>query len=47
MNEKPIHFDGSFQDNELDKEVVLEPFKLTNEIRVNLSGNPYLSEANE
>lgn len=43
MEGKPLHYDGSIQNNANEKnEFVDEPFKLTDEIRVNLSGNPYV-----
>ncbi|WP_171016966.1 hypothetical protein [Pseudalkalibacillus caeni] len=43
MDGKPIHYDGSTQiggnfKNELK---TTEPFKLTDEMRANISGNPY------
>lgn len=48
MEEKPIHFDGSFQNiNSSNTDSIDEPFKLTDEIRVNVSGNPYTSADSE
>lgn len=43
MDGKPIHFDGSNQAAETTNEdsVVKEPFKLTDEMRINISSNPY------
>jgi hypothetical protein len=47
MTNKPIHYDGSIQNNESStNNAVNEPFTLTDEIRANISGNPYLSENN-
>ncbi|PFG13791.1 MULTISPECIES: hypothetical protein [Bacillales] len=37
---KPIHFDGSSSISSAPSEKKL-PFKLTDEVRKNLSGNPY------
>jgi hypothetical protein len=49
MDGKPIHYDGSFQNSEFanSESTVNEPFKLTNEARVNISGNPYMIEKTE
>lgn len=43
MEGKPIHYDGSIQSNsDLNQESMSnEPFELTEEIRSNISGNPY------
>jgi hypothetical protein len=45
MDGKPIHYDGSIQNNESSESdtIVNEPFRLTDEMRVNISGNPYMS----
>lgn len=43
MEQKPLHFDGSVQNTDssnLDS-TVNEPFKLTEEMRANISTNPY------
>lgn len=43
MDGKPIHFDGSVQNNDrsnLDS-MLNEPFTLTDEMRSNISGNPF------
>ncbi|WP_175596740.1 hypothetical protein [Bacillus sp. MRMR6] len=47
MNEKPIHYDGSVQNNESSSVLVNEPFTLTDEIRASISGNPYSNEKGE
>jgi hypothetical protein len=48
MDNKPVHYDGSLQNtNEAVTIVVSEPFALTDEVRVKISGNPYLHEVNE
>lgn len=48
MDTKPIHYDGSLQSTyEAEQETITEPFKLTDEVRTKISGNPYLHEANE
>jgi hypothetical protein len=47
MNEKPIHYDGSVQNNEGSLLSVNEPFILTDEVRENISGNPYNHEKSE
>jgi hypothetical protein len=48
MTNKPIHYDGSIQNNETSTATsnVNEPFTLTDEMRVSISGNPYFSENN-
>lgn len=48
MTNKPIHYDGSIQNNETSasNSTVNEPFTLTDEMRANISGNPYISENN-
>jgi len=44
MESKPLHYDGSFQNMDtLESEATTnEEFVLTEEIRKNISGNPYL-----
>jgi hypothetical protein len=48
MTNKPIHYDGSIQNNEtsVSNSTVNEPFTLTDEMRASISGNPYFSENN-
>jgi hypothetical protein len=48
MTNKPIHYDGSIQNNETSPaaSTVNEPFTLTDEMRANISGNPYFTENN-
>lgn len=48
MTNKPVHYDGSIQHNESSaaNSTVNEPFTLTDEIRANISGNPYTNESN-
>jgi hypothetical protein len=48
MTNKPVHYDGSIQNNEASaaNTTVNEPFTLTDEMRANISGNPYFSENN-
>lgn len=43
MDGKPIHFDGSVQNNDLSNldSMLNEPFTLTDEMRSNISGNPF------
>ncbi|WML53632.1 hypothetical protein RCG17_02840 [Neobacillus sp. PS3-12] len=45
MEENSIHYDGSFPIN-FDS-VPNEPFVLTDEMRSNISGNPYTFEINK
>jgi hypothetical protein len=48
MENKPVHFDGSLQNiSGSQSEVNVEPFVLTDDIRKNLSGNPYTNEKTE
>jgi hypothetical protein len=48
MEGKPIHYDGSIQNNgDTISDFTNEPFKLTDEMRVNISGNPYISNKME
>lgn len=46
MSEKPQHYDGSIQNSESSNGnvTVNEPFQLTDEMRMNISGNPYTFE---
>lgn len=48
MTNNPIHYDGSIQNNEssASNSAVNEPFTLTDEMRANISGNPYFSGNN-
>ena len=48
MTNQPIHYDGSIQNNESStaNSTVNEHFTLTDEMRANISGNPYFSENN-
>jgi hypothetical protein len=48
MINNPIHYDGSIQNNETSTadSTVNEPFTLTDEMRANISGNPYFTENN-
>lgn len=46
MENKPLHYDGSIQNSDTsDSQLVNEPFKLTDEMRVNISGNPFFNES--
>ncbi len=47
MDGKPIHYDGSVQNNGISEgeSTVTEPVKMTDEIRVNISGNPYMTDS--
>jgi hypothetical protein len=46
MENKPLHYDGSIQNNiDLKSEANNnEVFELTDEMRNNISGNPYMSK---
>ncbi|WP_170209235.1 hypothetical protein [Robertmurraya kyonggiensis] len=44
MEERPLHYDGSVQNVQGANEEANESFKLTDEMRLNISGNPYTSE---
>lgn len=48
MTNKPIHYDGSIQNNETStsNSTANEQFTLTDEMRSSISGNPYFSENN-
>ncbi|WP_246938783.1 hypothetical protein [Bacillus pinisoli] len=48
MENKPLHYDGSIQNTETSENSYgSEPFKLTDEMRLNISGNPFFSESKE
>ncbi|MCT8137781.1 hypothetical protein H1D32_08440 [Anaerobacillus sp. CMMVII] len=48
MEGKPNHYDGSIQhNNDAENHLTEEPFQLTDEMRANLSGNPYTGEKAE
>ncbi|WP_198508253.1 hypothetical protein [Bacillus alkalisoli] len=48
MESKPLHYDGSIQQNEEVKvDAATESFKLTEEMRAKISGNPYVIENND
>ncbi|WP_176483762.1 hypothetical protein [Bacillus sp. FJAT-45066] len=48
MEGKPLHYDGSIQQyGEVKVETATESFKLTEEMRANISGNPYVIENND
>jgi len=43
LENKPIHFDGSFVNDENNKDlVVADSFEISDEARKNISGNPYI-----
>ncbi|WP_197468207.1 hypothetical protein [Fictibacillus phosphorivorans] len=45
-DEKPLHFDGSLLNQEgFDKDSPEKPFVLTDEMRANISGNPYMNQS--
>lgn len=44
MEEKPLHYDGSVQNVQITNEEVNESFKITEEMRLNISGNPFTFE---
>ncbi|MCQ6275457.1 hypothetical protein JMM81_10860 [Bacillus sp. V3B] len=48
MEDKAIHYDGSVQMNDQNKTnsvaTAHEPFEMTDEIRKNISGNPFVIE---
>ncbi|MCM3693761.1 hypothetical protein [Neobacillus niacini] len=48
MTNKPIHYDGSIQNNETStaNSTVNEAFVLTDEMRASISGNPYFTDNN-
>jgi hypothetical protein len=43
MESKPLHYDGSIQNIDVIESEANEAFELTDEIRKNISGNPYIS----
>ena len=48
MEGKPLHYDGSIQKiGEADVTSTSESFKLTDEMRANISANPYSVEKSE
>ncbi|WP_216827430.1 hypothetical protein [Alkalihalobacterium elongatum] len=48
MESKPIHYDGSFHNNVSSNENMNnEPFKVTDEMRASISGNPFTSAESE
>ncbi|MCH6265703.1 hypothetical protein [Neobacillus citreus] len=48
MEQKPVHYDGSFHLDQAENEaVVKEPFLMTDEMRKNIGKNPYSMEVNE
>ena len=48
MEQKPVHYDGSFQLGQATNEaVVTEPFQMTDEMRINIGRNPYSLDTNE
>ncbi|MBU8906834.1 hypothetical protein [Desertibacillus haloalkaliphilus] len=48
MENKPMHYDGSIQNSDVtNTNHTEEPFTLTDEMRKNISANPYQSTENE
>ncbi|MBS4212033.1 MULTISPECIES: hypothetical protein [Neobacillus] len=48
MEQKPVHYDGSFHLEQAENEVnVNEPFLMTDEMRKNVGQSPYSIDANE
>jgi len=48
MGDKPLHYDGSLHNLAANQsETITEPFVITDEIRKNLSGNPFINEKTE
>ncbi|MBE4907248.1 hypothetical protein IMZ08_04135 [Bacillus luteolus] len=48
MESKPLHYDGSIQNSEAyEASSPNETFVLTEEMRMNISGNPYVLEKSE
>jgi hypothetical protein len=48
MEQKPLHYDGSFQlDVSSNESVVNAPFQMTEEMRINIGRNPYSLDSNE
>lgn len=44
METKPTHYDGSGHPNVTQPSTKKEPFKITDEMRKNISGNPYTTK---
>lgn len=46
MENKPLHYDGSIQNLQASNSDATsnEPFMITDEMRANISGNPYVNE---
>ncbi|WP_169865169.1 hypothetical protein [Sutcliffiella halmapala] len=44
MEGKPNHYDGSIQWKDEEKHLEVEDFVLTDEMRKNISGNPFVLE---
>lgn len=44
MEGKPLHYDGSVQNVQSSNEEANESFQLTDEMRLNISGNPFTFE---
>ncbi len=46
MTEKPIHYDGSIQNNSAvtNDSSSSEPFTITDEMRKNIGGNPFITD---
>ncbi|MDT8863004.1 hypothetical protein N0O92_22815 [Alkalihalobacillus sp. MEB130] len=47
MEMKPNHYDGSLQTESTSSETLDKPFILTDEMRANISGNPFSSDNKE
>ncbi|MFA9559138.1 hypothetical protein ACERII_17660 [Evansella sp. AB-rgal1] len=49
MNDKPTHYDGSFHHNEAtsDNSAGSDTFQIKDEMRANISGNPFVEEITE
>jgi hypothetical protein len=49
MNDKPLHYDGSTQSEVIstNESILGEPFVLTDEMRKNISGNPFVYDHKE
>jgi hypothetical protein len=44
MNKQPVHYDGSFQNNDaFEDATIVEQFNLTDEMRANISVNPFFT----
>ncbi|MFC0270830.1 hypothetical protein ACFFIX_05130 [Metabacillus herbersteinensis] len=44
MEQNPIHYDGSVQITNDSTSESKAPFQITEEVRKNISGNPYINE---